>query len=231
MEERECEQCQTPYAARWTKRRGWSRFCSRDCALKTWRAAGNAANAAYPKGNGPSCRIYIRSCPWCSSLFTASYRNKKWCSRACLKQYHNDQAKQEYRITHRPDAHASGCLDCGADLDAPYRHRCAICRAAARSAHLHRKNAADRLRKSGGIGITEPYTMAEIAARDRYRCCLCSKRVAMTKRVPHPRAPTIDHVVPWSISHDDTRANVQLAHFLCNCRKHTGGTQQLAMFG
>jgi len=61
---------------------------------------------------------------------------------------------------------------------------------------------------------SEPYTLAEIAARDRYRCGICiaegrgrQARVAMTQAVPHPRAPTIDHIVPWSISKDDTRAN------------------------
>ena len=53
----------------------------------------------------------------------------------------------------------------------------------------------------------------------------------MTEAVPHPSAPTIDHIVPWSISKDDTRANVQLAHFICNSRKWTRGSQQLALFG
>jgi len=85
---------------------------------------------------------------------------------------------------------------------------------------------------------SEPYTLAEIAARDRYRCGICiaegrgrQARVAMTQAVPHPRAPTIDHIVPWSISKDDTRANVQLAHFICNSRKHVHGSQQLALIG
>jgi 5-methylcytosine-specific restriction endonuclease McrA len=84
----------------------------------------------------------------------------------------------------------------------------------------------------------EPYTLAEIAARDRYRCGICiaegrsrQARVVMTQAVPHPKAPTIDHIVPWSISKDDTRANVQLAHFICNSRKHVHGSQQLALFG
>jgi 5-methylcytosine-specific restriction endonuclease McrA len=54
----------------------------------------------------------------------------------------------------------------------------------------------------------------------------------MTKAVPHPKAPTIDHIVPWSVSKDDSRANVQLAHFLCNSLKSAGGGgEQLLLIG
>ncbi len=48
---------------------------------------------------------------------------------------------------------------------------------------------------------------------------------------PEPLAPTIDHIVPISKSGDDTRANVQLAHFLCNSVKGPRGSQQLALIG
>jgi hypothetical protein len=225
MEERECQQCRAPYLARWTKQRGWSRFCSRDCSLKAWRAAGNAANAANGEGRGarggrgPCCSISVRTCLWCGRLFTARYRNKKWCSRLCIHQYH-------YRAGHPQE-----CRDCGATIEGPYVQRCDTCRAAARQAALSRHRAYNRQRKSGRVGETEPYTLAEIAARDRYRCGLCRKRVAMTKTVPHPKAPTIDHIVPWSISQDDTRANVQLAHFQCNCSKGARGVWQKALFG
>jgi len=53
----------------------------------------------------------------------------------------------------------------------------------------------------------------------------------MTKVVPHPKAPTIDHIVPLSAGGDDTKANVQLAHFSCNTRKNVGGSQQLRIIG
>jgi 5-methylcytosine-specific restriction endonuclease McrA len=86
-----------------------------------------------------------------------------------------------------------------------------------------------RARKRGAI--SEPYTLAEIAARDRNVCQLCKKRVAMTKQVPHPKSPVIDHVLPLACGGDDTKANVQLAHFLCNSLKSAGGSQQLALVG
>jgi len=37
--------------------------------------------------------------------------------------------------------------------------------------------------------------------------------------------------LPARSSKDDTRANVQLAHFICNSRKHVHGSQQLALIG
>lgn len=54
----------------------------------------------------------------------------------------------------------------------------------------------------------------------------------MTIRVPNLMAPTIDHVIPISHGGDDTKANVQLAHFGCNNRKsNRGGGEQLALVG
>jgi 5-methylcytosine-specific restriction endonuclease McrA len=80
---------------------------------------------------------------------------------------------------------------------------------------------------------TEPYTLAEIAARDRYRCGLCRKKVDMRLIDGRlPMAPTVDHVIPISEGGTDTKANVQLAHRICNLRKGKRGTpQQLRLVG
>lgn len=89
-----------------------------------------------------------------------------------------------------------------------------------------------RLRKARqrGAARSGPYTLAEIAARDRRRCGICRRPVLMTRLVPHPKAPTIDHVVPLSQGGDDVRSNVRLAHFLCNAtRGNRGQAEQLAM--
>lgn len=78
---------------------------------------------------------------------------------------------------------------------------------------------------------SEPYTLAEIAARDGFRCQLCGHKVDMQITAPHPRSPSIDHVVPLAKGGDDTRANVQLAHRYCNTSKGVRGCQQLALVG
>jgi hypothetical protein len=78
---------------------------------------------------------------------------------------------------------------------------------------------------------SEPYTTAEIAARDGYRCGLCRRAVDMKKKWPDPKSPSIDHIVPFALGGDDTRANVQLAHFGCNAGKQARFSGQVALFG
>ena len=117
------------------------------------------------------------------------------------------------------------CRRCGA-LIGKHAWNCETCNREARRAERRRRDALQR------GAISEPYTLAEIADRDRRTCQLCRKRVAMTKTVPHPKAPTIDHVIPLAEGGHDTRANVQLAHFICNSIKGARGeTQQLALIG
>ena len=54
----------------------------------------------------------------------------------------------------------------------------------------------------------------------------------MSLKVPNPKAPTIDHILARSQGGDDTRANVQLAHFGCNAWKNAGRVdQQLMLIG
>lgn len=80
-------------------------------------------------------------------------------------------------------------------------------------------------------GLSELYTLAEIAQRDRHRCQLCRRKVDPAIQWPDPKSPSIDHVIPVSEGGDDTRANVQLAHFGCNSGKGARGSQQLALVG
>jgi len=172
----------------------------------------------------PSCSIWIRDCAQCGILFAARRAKQETCSRICARKW--GWAKSN--LARRNGATGHVCI-CGAVITLD-RQKCDDCLAASAKLARQRKKRAERARKRGAI--REPYTLAEIAARDGYRCGLCGKRVAMTRAVPHPKAPTIDHVVPLSVSKDDTRANVQLAHFACNIRKGaTGGVWQAALFG
>jgi 5-methylcytosine-specific restriction endonuclease McrA len=61
-----------------------------------------------------------------------------------------------------------------------------------------------------------------IFERDGWRCQLCRKKVKRTAKVPHPLAPTLDHVVPLALGGRHEPANVQLAHFICNAEKKAG---------
>ena len=75
---------------------------------------------------------------------------------------------------------------------------------------------------------------AYIYRRDRYRCQLCGKPLAMSESVPHPNAPTLDHVIPLARGGTHEPSNVQAAHFLCNASKGDGyadAPEQMALIG
>ena len=65
-----------------------------------------------------------------------------------------------------------------------------------------------------------------IYERDGWYCQICGKSVDRTKQVPHPLAPTIDHILPLAQGGTHEPRNVQCAHFLCNSRKSDRGTVQ-----
>lgn len=121
------------------------------------------------------------------------------------------------------------CGGCGKHLLTLPTRRCDACKRATR----RRRKYEERARRAAhlSIAIVEHFTLEDIAERDKYRCGLCKKRVDMTLKVPEFMAPTLDHVLPVAMGGDHTRANAQLAHFICNSSKSDGGSQQLALVG
>lgn len=84
-------------------------------------------------------------------------------------------------------------------------------RRASRRAHRDRR----RTRKAGG----ERVFRRKVFERDGWRCRLCGGKVARDRAVPHPKAPTVDHIVPLAEGGQHTYLNVQTAHFICNSLK------------
>jgi 5-methylcytosine-specific restriction endonuclease McrA len=74
----------------------------------------------------------------------------------------------------------------------------------------------------------------KVYERDGYRCGICNKKVRMDKEVPHPLAPTLDHIVPISLGGEHSYANIRTAHFNCNSKRsnnmNPNGEQQF-LFG
>lgn len=130
------------------------------------------------------------------------------------------------------------CADCGLSVEqhpgGGRRVRCDGCRAErsraarreagrSRGRRPEQRKRGKRRRRALKRGVaTEPYTLAEIAERDGWRCHIC--RGAVPKRLLgrggyHPKGPSIDHLVPLAMGGDDVRANVALAHHRCNSLK------------
>lgn len=65
---------------------------------------------------------------------------------------------------------------------------------------------------------------------DGYRCHLCGLLTERDKKVPHPKAPTIDHVIPLHVGGTHEPSNCRTAHFRCNHLKGArGGGEQLLL--
>lgn len=117
---------------------------------------------------------------------------------------------------------AGACRECGGSfvvVDGRSAMGYAYCshgceRRASRRAGRERR----RARRAGG----ERVFRRKVFERDGWRCRLCGGKVARDKAVPHPRAPTVDHIVPLAEGGQHAYLNVQTAHFICNSRKGAG---------
>jgi hypothetical protein len=124
------------------------------------------------------------------------------------------------------------CVECGESFvmrgvrsTFGYRHCSPRCgKRSERRAYRERR----RARVRGGERV---YRLA-VFERDGWKCQLCGKQVARGEVVPHPLAPTLDHILPVSVGGSHVLANVQTAHFICNSRKGAGAANdQLRLVG
>jgi 5-methylcytosine-specific restriction endonuclease McrA len=103
------------------------------------------------------------------------------------------------------------------------------------SKRCSRADAKDRRRAAEGPRSgAELVYRRRIFERDGWRCQLCGKKVRRNASVPDPLAPTIDHIVPVAEGGSHEPANVQCAHFRCNCLKSDGvhgAGEQLRLVG
>jgi 5-methylcytosine-specific restriction endonuclease McrA len=71
----------------------------------------------------------------------------------------------------------------------------------------------------------ERFDPVEVFERDGWICRLCGRPVDPSLRWPDPAAASLDHVVPLIAGGGHSRANSQLAHWLCNVKKGARGVE------
>lgn len=205
-----CEVCSAAFRPTY----GGQRTCGRTCGVVLKERNRPPQLVEIP--NSRPAVLTLGSCRVCSKAFFAT-SEREHCSPRCSKVFHD----RSYRLRHYVPRK---CADCGGAV-ATARKKCDGC------VHSTRRATKRRQKSRRVCRVREPYTLAEIANRDAFKCGLCRKRVPMNRAVPDHLAPTIDHLIPISDGGDDVRANVQLAHFICNSRRRTGGVVQLALVG
>lgn len=82
-------------------------------------------------------------------------------------------------------------------------------------------------------GVTaEVVDRDKVGDRDGWRCGICRRKVDRNLAWPHPRSPSLDHIVPISEHGPHTYANTRISHLKCNTdRSNRGGHEQLALIG
>lgn len=66
---------------------------------------------------------------------------------------------------------------------------------------------------------TERFDPQDVYERDNWLCSLCGFPVDRELAWPDPLCASLDHVVPLAAGGEHSRANTQLAHWICNVRK------------
>jgi 5-methylcytosine-specific restriction endonuclease McrA len=187
-----CEWCDRPFRSC-----NPARTCSRACYGKLLTLA----------NNGAACPLPVKDCIGCGGAFIARAPRISYCSSECRHQHLGTTPSDGPRVR---------TCGCGAESPPLYRQggwTCDACKAETR----RRGKRMRRARKAGATA--ERISPTDIYERDGWTCQLCGRPVARAKAVPHPQAPTLDHIVPLSKGGDHTTSNVQCAHFRCNSLK------------
>jgi hypothetical protein len=176
-------------------------------------------NAAYCSAD---CATYVpkfprqQVCLVCGIEFESM--GKAICSDACRETRRHEYWQLDNE-RHRRPVRSGVCPHCGRAFETSNsRQRHCTNKCSNRAAHSRR-----RVVEAGAY--VEDVWRSKVYERDGFMCQLCHKPCKMAAVVPHPKAPTLDHIIPIAAGGTHEYANVQLAHFICNSRKGAGDAQ------
>ncbi|MBO0881925.1 MAG: HNH endonuclease [Mycobacterium sp.] len=141
--------------------------------------------------------------------------------------------KAERAATEEKRKQTPGVCSCGdAFTGVPGRKRCDDCMQNDESIGSRPHRGSPR-KRAEYFGVEyEQVDKRAVFVRDRWRCGICGEKVDKRLKRGHPRAASLDHMVPMSCGGGHTYANTQCAHWDCNVNKsNRGGGEQLALVG
>lgn len=224
---RPCERCgvATPNA----------RFCSEGCArAKPCRECGVEFEPAKYQRSCEDClaakethrpfRLAVvlwGRCPGCDRGFEKRAASQTCCSISCANRFRFPPKPVIERLRVWTAGFCRGCGEPFVSSAAHARYCSESCeRRVSRQVRKDRRRA--RLKSQKGQDVVYRRKVFE---RDGWVCRLCRKPVKRDALVPHPKAPTLDHILPLALGGLHDYANVQCAHFICNSRKSAYVTQ------
>lgn len=202
--------------------------CSNTCRNKRNRLQESpealARRLAVKKTKAPEyMRRYRAKRPEAEREWERNRRKRRWRSQPRVVAARKKLRRAARGTSGKKQLWAQGlCRRCGTSfLGSANGQIPAYCSAKCNSADSRERR---RARKAGAF--VEKVYRQRIFERDGWRCQLCHKPVKRDAVVPHPKAPTIDHIIPLNTgvaaggTHEPS--NVQCAHFLCNSIKSDG---------
>jgi len=228
-----CEHCSKDFVKRATNQK----FCALDC----YRVAERQKERLRERTRKRQCE-----CSWCGAALNRKHGKKRYfCGRRCQMAYkvcvtdgHSSRSwtpkpqTPPRRVQMARFAFAT-CRRCSEPflLD---RQQSMPMHGRYCSRQCMRLDGKDRRRARKRDAYVADVWRSRIFERDDYRCQICGKRLEMKQSAPHPKSPTIDHIVPLSAGGTHEPSNCQAAHFLCNAQKSNGtapGGDQLLLVG
>lgn len=189
--------------------------------------------------------VVTRKCEHCDRSFECTAGSvQRFCSHRCS----NRPIIRSTELVHlgsklrvRPTIHqvprrwfafftSGSCRRCGAPFTAPSALNgtpAAYC-----GLRCLGRDGKDRRRARKRDAYVEDVSPTKVFERDAWRCQICGKPTAKTKVAPHPKAPTLDHIIPLAAGGRHEPANAQCAHFICNSIKgDRSANDQLRLLG
>ena len=220
-------------------------------AAKRWRDEYKSKHGrGYYDGRERNRKVYERTCDFCSHHFTTKTHIARYCSLECAKRDAAGWSKSKaiarwehpYKhwarhlpVTLIPVSHsyaAGNCQVCGRSFVS--RHWDVTCSTECQAERDRdaRRDREARRRSLEKSAFREKVVRMQVFDRDAYKCHLCGKRTKADAKVPHPQAPTLDHIVPLAKGGTHEPSNVATACFICNSRKSDRAAgDQLLLFG
>lgn len=225
-----CEQCGESIVRKHRQGGDTGRFCSRKCAALCF-AESKRLSPAVLYGRfvvGLSRRFLKHTCTECKSPFWYDYRSRTRCLQCgdANRFRNNTPARRSFNEVARQKRHADHgpcvCRECGDIVVIAEGKRrplhCDSCVVVFRR-NATRPGGGTRLEKMYGNGGYETFSKVEVFERDQWTCQVCGEEVTRSHGFPHPRYPTLDHIIPLAKGGQHNLANVQCACFGCNSRK------------
>lgn len=181
-----------------------------------------------------SDKVHTKSCEFCGQLFRTTTKRVKHCSSTCgvrniagwskskdvalrAKPKRLPQPVVHKRTTNRLTC--GSCRVCGAsfvsfNMDVTCSDECREIRN--RQVKVLHKAKRRALKRNAFVA---PVYRKKVFEADGYRCHICGKMTSRNAVVPHPKAPTIDHLIPLAQGGMHEPSNCRTAHFLCNALK------------